>query len=212
MIWSRSRRAAIERAAVERADAERALIEQAQAERAAVERAARIRLLNTDLEVLRSTAIERTRQTETKASFIVVAAGVLASAAGIELIKTETWLAGLVPFTLTIATVVVAAVALWPRLLNVPSARKITNRWVDSDKSLDDLDDYLLETKVVEIELRDKQNETRATWTKGGFVLLLISLFTALLVATANALSPLWSDDVQERIQAPATSEAPSAS
>lgn len=188
MIWSRSRRGGIERAAVERA--------------------ARIRLLNTDLEVLRATAVERTRQTETKASFIVVAAGVLASAAGIELIKIETWLAGLLPFGLTIATVVFATVALWPRPLQVSSARNIVNLWVDSSESLDDLDDYLLETKAHEIELRDKQNELRAKWTKRGFVFLLASLATAVPVATANALSPIWSGHVQERIETPATPEA----
>lgn len=177
--------------------------------REAIERAARIRLLNADLEVLRATAIERTRQTETKASFIVVAAGVLASAAGIELITTDTWLVGLLPFGLTIATVVVSTVALWPRKLDVPSARSIVNRWVDSSKSVAELDDYLLEVKAHEVELRDDQNELRMKWTKRGFKLLLLSLVTALLVAAANAVSPLWSDQHdQERIETPVQSEA----
>lgn len=173
--------------------------------RQAADRAARIRLLNAELEVHRTTAQERTRQTETKASFIVVAAGVLASAAGIELITTDTWLVGLVPFGLTIATVAVSTAALWPRPLRVPSARSIVNRWVDVDRSPDDLDDYLLEVKTAEVELRDEQNELRMKWTKRGFRLLLLSLVTVLVVATLNAVAPVWSENAKERIQAPET-------
>lgn len=182
------------------------------ARRRAFERAARIRLLNADLEVLRATAVERTRQAEMKASFIVVAAGVLASAAGIELISADTWLLGLVPFGLTIATVVVSTVALWPRKLDVPSARSIVNRWVDSNKSVEELEDYLLEVKAHEIELRDAQNELRMKWTKRGFKLLLLSLLTALLVAAANAVIPVWSDQYdQGRSETPVQSETPEA-
>lgn len=189
----------------------RAAVERADAERAAAERAARIRLLNKDLEVLRASAVERTRQAETKASFIVVAAGVLASAAGIDLIKAETWFIGLVPFGLTVVTVTVATVALWPRQLGVSSARSIVDRWVDSDKSEADLDDYLLEVKATEISLRDDQNELRAKWTKRGFSYLLLSLAAALIVATVNSISPVWSDHDQKRIEAPATPSAISA-
>jgi len=208
MTWSRSRRAAIERAAVERADAERAVVREAEDQRTAADRAARIRLLNKDLEVLRASAVERTRQTETKASFIVVAAGVLASAAGIDLIKPETWFIGLVPFGLTVATVVVATVALWPRELEVPSARSIVTRWVDEDKPEAELDDYLLEVKATEISLRDDQNELRSKWTKRGFSYLVLSLVAALIVATVNSVSPVWSNHDQERVEAPATPSA----
>lgn len=182
------------------------------ARRHAAERAGRIRLLNAELDSLRATALERTRQTETKASFIVVAAGVLASAAGIELITIDTWLIGLVPFSLFIVTVLVSTVALWPRVLNVPSARSIVNRWVNRDEAPVELDDYLLEVKAQEIELRDLQNELRMKWTKRGFRLLLLSLLTALIVATINAVTPVWSDHVEkERIQAPSVRATPEA-
>jgi hypothetical protein len=91
----------------------------------------------------------------------------------------------------------------------VPSARSIVNRWVDSSRSVAELDDCLLEVKAHEVELRDDQNELRMKWTKRGFKLLLLSLVTALLVAAANAVSPLWSDQHdQERIETPAQSEA----
>jgi len=183
-------------------------VREAEDQRTAADRAARIRLLNKDLEVLRASAVERTRQTETKASFIVVAAGVLASAAGIDLIKPETWFIGLVPFGLTVATVVVATVALWPRELEVPSARSIVTRWVDEDKPEAELDDYLLEVKATEISLRDDQNELRSKWTKRGFSYLVLSLVAALIVATVNSVSPVWSNHDQERVEAPATPSA----
>jgi len=171
--------------------------------RQAADRAARIRLLNGELEQLRATALERTRQTETKASFIVVAAGVLASATGIELITTDTWLIGLAPFGLTIATVLVSTAALWPRTLQVPSARSIVDRWVDADTTPTDLDDYLLEVKAVEVELRDQQNEIRMKWAKRGFGLLLASLLATMVVATTNAVAPVWSDHVQGQTESP---------
>lgn len=174
----------------------------------AKERVARIRLLNAELDAHRGIALERTRQIETKASFIVVAAGVLASATGATLVSTDTWLLGLVPFALTVATVVVATAALWPRPLKVPSARSIVNRWVNETAPTDDLDDYLLEVKVVEVELRDDQNELRMKWTKRAFRLLALSLVTAFLVAAANATIPLWRDGGQQTVETPAHTES----
>ena len=44
------------------------------------ERLQRIRLLSSELDTLRNAAIERTRSIDTKSSFVVVAAGVLAGA------------------------------------------------------------------------------------------------------------------------------------
>ncbi|MGR6743173.1 hypothetical protein ACU6RU_14170 [Microbacterium sp. F1-18] len=176
---------------------------------AAEEKLKRIRLLNADLEVLRSAAVERTRQAETKASFIVVAAGVLASATGVGLITIDTWLIGVVPFGLTVATVALATVALWPRKLDVASARNLVDNWVESEKSAADLEDYLLEVKAVEIARRDAQNEQRVKWSKRAFAYLLASLVAALLVAGTNALAPIWSENAeQQRVEAPTSPEA----
>jgi len=155
--------------------------------------------------------LERTRLIETKASFVVVAAGVLASATGTQLVTVDTWLAGLIPFGLTIATVVVSSAALWPRKLDIPSARSLVDAWVEKDEPVENLEDYLLEVKAVEVKLRDDQNELRVKLVKRAFRLLIASLAAALLVATLNAVSPvLWSDDVQQqRVQPPASPQAP---
>ena len=124
---------------------------------------------------------------DTKASFVVVAAGVLASATGLTLVRPETLYLGLVPFALTIATVVVSTVALWPRSLHLPSGRQIVDTWVDADISPERLEDMLLEVKAQEVHNRDTQNEMKASWTKWGFVLLIASLVSALSLVPFNA-------------------------
>jgi hypothetical protein len=124
---------------------------------------------------------------DTKASFIVVAAGVLASVTGLSLL-------GLMPFGLTVAAVAVAIVALWPRKIDLPSAREVVDAWVDADMPADELEDNVLEVKAQEITNRNVQNEKRADLTNWGFSLLLAGLVTSFVVVALNALSPLWSN------------------
>ena len=76
------------------------------------ERLQRIRLLSSELDTLRNAAIERTRSIDTKSSFVVVAAGVLAGATFTGLVDARSWYLGLVPFALTVATIIAAAVGL----------------------------------------------------------------------------------------------------
>lgn len=162
--------------------------------RSAQERTKRIRVLNAELDVLRTAATERSRTIDTKASFIVVAAGVLASVTGLSLVNVDTWLIGLLPFNLTVAAVAVAIVALWPRKIGVPSAREVVDTWVDADIAADELEDNVLEVKAQEVSNRNTQNEERAQLTNWGFSLLLAGLVTSLITVTLNALSPIWSD------------------
>ena len=180
--------------------------------RSTLERAKRIRVLNAELDVLRIAALERSRTIDTKASFIVVVAGVLASATGLSLVSTDTWLVGLLPFGLTVAAVAVAIAALWPRKIDLPSAREVVDAWVDADMPADELEDNVLEVKAQEVTNRDAQNEKRAKLTNWGFSLVLAGLVATFAVVTLNALSPTWSDHdeanpTQTRIstQAPAT-------
>jgi hypothetical protein len=158
------------------------------------ERAKRIRVLNAELDVLRAAAWDRSRMIDTKASFIVVAAGVLASVTGLSLVSPATWLLGLMPFGLTVAAVAVAIVALWPRKIDLPSAREVVDAWVDADMPADELEDNVLEVKAQEITNRNVQNEKRADLTNWGFSLLLAGLVTSFVVVALNALSPLWSN------------------
>lgn len=116
---------------------------------------------------------------DTKASFLVVAAGLLAGVAGTELISEDTWFLGVIPLILTLSTVVISAFALWPRKLSVPSARQVVNTYVDAELSPGALEDVLLEIKTVEVEKRNAQNETKAEFTKWGFVLLIAAMSSA---------------------------------
>lgn len=135
----------------------------------------------------RHAAVERTRTTDTKASFLVVAAGFLAGVAGSELVSAETWFVGIVPLVLTIATVVVSAVVLWPRRLSVPSGPEMVKNWVAANITVEQLEDNLLEVKSREVEKRNHQNERKAKLTSWGFVLLIAAMLSALVVVVIGA-------------------------
>lgn len=141
-----------------------------------------MRLLSAELDESRNAAVERTRTTDTKASFLVVAAGFLAGVTGSELVSDETWFVGVVPLVLTLATVVVAAVVLWPRRLRVPSGPDMVKMWVDADMTPEVLEDHILEVKSKEVENRNKQNERKAGLTSWGFLLLIAAMASALTV------------------------------
>jgi hypothetical protein len=176
------------------------------------ERSKRIRILNAELDVIRNASYERSRTIDTKASFIVVAAGVLASVAGLSLVARETWFIGLVPLALTVAAVAVATIALWPRKIGLPSARQVVDAWVDADMPADELEDNVLEVKAQEVTNRDAQNEKRAHLTNWGFSLLLAGLASTLVVVTLNAVSPTWSqNDEAESTATPISTQAPAA-
>lgn len=150
-------------------------------------RQTRIRLLSDELDRLRLTALERTRSIDTKASFVVVAAGVIAAVAFDSLNNAHTWLLGLIPVAFTVATIIVAAAALWPVKLESASGRDVVDEWVDADITPAELEDNLLEVKAVEIEFRDAKNESKAKATKWAFGLLVASLVAALITATTGA-------------------------
>lgn len=180
--------------------------------RSTEERAKRIRILNAELDVLRGASSERSRAIDTKASFIVVAAGVLASVTGLSLVTQETWFLGLVPFALTVAAVAVATVALWPRKIDMPSARQVVDAWVDADMPANELEDNVLEVKAQEVTNRDVHNEKRAHLTNWGFSLLLAGLVSTLVVVTLNAVSPTWSQNEEAKpAQTPISTQTPAA-
>ena len=151
------------------------------------ERIKRIRLLNAELDTLRVASTERTRTIETKASFIVLTSGAISSVTGPSLVTNKTCFVGLLPLGLIIASVALAAVALFPRGLSVPSARRVVDQWVNASMSAEELEDSLLEVKAKEIEGRDSQNERRAKLTYWSFVLLLCGLFTTVFMIILNA-------------------------
>lgn len=147
----------------------------------------RVRLLSAELDASRHAAVERTRSTDTKASFLVVAAGFLAGVTGSELVRAETWFVGIIPLVLTLATVIVSAVVLWPRRLSVPSGPEMVKAWVDADITPEELEDNILEVKSKEVDKRNDQNERKAKLTSWGFVLLIAAMLSALVVVVVGA-------------------------
>ena len=148
---------------------------------------ARTRLLSAELDESRRAAVERARTNDTKASFLVVAAGFAAAITGSELVEARTWFMGIIPLLLTLATVVVAAVVLWPRRLSVPSGPEMVAAWVDADMTAEDLEDHILEVKSKEVMNRNKQNERKAKLTSWGFSLLIAAMASALVVVVVGA-------------------------
>ncbi|WP_130506053.1 hypothetical protein [Microterricola gilva] len=136
----------------------------------------------------------------------MVAAGVLGSATFSTLIDPTTWNLGLIPFALTLATVVAATVSLWPVAIPQPTGRALVDTWVDSVRGAEELEDYLLEMKAVEIEFRDVSNQRRARATKAGFVLLIAALSTALIVAALTAMIEGGNNEQEQRAPAPTRS------
>ena len=154
---------------------------------AAKNRVDRIRVLNAELDAIRQAAAERTRSIDSKSSFAVVAAGVLAGATFGGLVDARSCYVGLVPFAFTVASVIAAVRALWPTSVWSPVGRAVVSRWVDDPISGEVLEDSILEVKTREVEARDAYNQRRAKATRWSFVLLIVSLVTALIVVGINA-------------------------
>lgn len=150
--------------------------------------AARVRLLSAELDKTREAAVERTRLLNTKASFVVVAAGVIGSASSVGVQEADSGLIWLIPYALTFLTVLAATITLWPRRLQVGGGREMVTEWRVSELTDESLEDHILEVKASEIESRDAQFKTGARWTRAAFVLLLLSLISVVAVATLDAL------------------------
>lgn len=106
---------------------------------------------------------------------------------GTSLVDASTWYLGLVPLAYTVAAVVLAVVALWPRKLSVPSGPQMVAAWVYDDLTPAELEDRILEVKSREVAHRDEQNDAKAEWTRDGFVMLLAALVSAFIVIALDA-------------------------
>lgn len=165
-------------------------------------RLGRLRVLSDELDKQRSIVAQRGQSIETKAGFLVVASGLIATgylAVPVVLLigKGATGApkpfgivsaVDLLPLLTSLAAVVMATVAMWPRRTSVLSAQSLVSKWIDACQSPEDLEDYLLETKTREIESRDKRTEKQATALKWGFYLTAASVF---LVAASTLIDRL---------------------
>lgn len=154
------------------------------------ERLLRIRALSTELDAQRQFAIDRGKTQETKASFVLVVVGLVASISSAQLTDTPFWAIGLFPIAVALLSAVMAVLVLWPRQIDVVDAAKLMLKWVDSCESQESLEDYLLESKKDEIKARDEKYESATPHLKWAFRLLLSSVAVLFIVAILNGLIP----------------------
>lgn len=148
----------------------------------------RVRLLSAELDNIRAASLERTKLLNTKASFVVVAAGLIGSASSTGVRESESALLWLIPFGLTFLTVLTCTITLWPKKLRVAGAEGLVGELKVSESSRDEAEDFLLRIKVEEVKSRDEQYKVGSRWVKIAFVLLLLSLVSVVAVATTDAL------------------------
>ncbi|MET4159959.1 hypothetical protein [Agromyces sp. PvR057] len=146
----------------------------------------RLGAVNAEAELLRLSSIERTKSIETKASFGVVVGGVLATANFAGLPTGAAWVFGAVPMSLTIAAMICATVALWPRALRQASSAFLESL-LDPDLTEAAYLERIRKVKMAETASRDVQNRQRSRFAKTGFVLLIISALATLSVAMLTA-------------------------
>ncbi|WP_164878258.1 hypothetical protein [Microbacterium enclense] len=148
----------------------------------------RVRLLSTELDNIRAASLERTKLLNTKASFVVVAAGLIGSTSSAGVRDSGSALLWLIPFGLTFLTVLTCTITLWPKKLRVAGAEGLVGELKVSETSRDEAEDFILQIKVEEVKSRDEQYRVGARWVKIAFVLLLLSLVAVVAVATTDAL------------------------
>jgi hypothetical protein len=143
----------------------------------------RVALLSSETDVQRLAAADRATSVQNKASFLVLAAGILSTSS--LFVPAKLGLLALSPLVFTFATVIFAAVALWPANLRVIDPRLLKNKWIDSKLTDYDLEVFLLEAKVQAYEDQQSRTNTRVRALKVGFVLFAIAvaaLFVVVLV------------------------------
>jgi p-aminobenzoyl-glutamate transporter AbgT len=144
----------------------------------------RVALLNTETDVQREAAATRASSVQSKASFLVLAAGVVATSALFQ--PTKLGLLAFSPLVFTLASVILAAIALWPANLRVIDPRLLKNKWIDARASDYELEVFLLEAKVRAYEEQQARTNTRVRALKAGFVLFVIAIASLLAVAISS--------------------------
>lgn len=145
-------------------------------------RNARNRVLNDELTDLRAIALERTRSIDAKASFVVAGGGVvLAALITVGPINAPVWLWTLSTASL-VAAIVAATISLWPRRVESTDADRVLTDWQEHDDGTgDDVIEYMVERKRLDVKARNGFNETRRSALVVGYVGLLVGVGALLL-------------------------------
>ncbi len=120
--------------------------------------------------------VDRGKTQETKASFVLVAVGLVAGISSPRLADSPFGAIGLLPIAIALVSATMAVLVLWPRWVKVVHAENLILKWVDSTETQEALEDYLLESKKDEIKSRDEKYEKSTPHLKWAFWLLLFSV------------------------------------
>ncbi|NEM91613.1 hypothetical protein [Galbitalea soli] len=146
----------------------------------------RLAMLGAEVDAQRLAAQDRATSVQNKASFLVLAAGLLA---GSNVIAPKVdWLLSTLPLLFTLVTVVAAAVALWPADLRVIEPRLLKDKWLGARESDIAIEGMLLEAKVQAYEYQQARTTTRVRALKTGFVFFVAAVTATLLVVLIGAL------------------------
>jgi hypothetical protein len=143
------------------------------------ERRARIALLSDEADKQREIAAARLNSTMTKASLLLVGAGLIAGSWAVDLIERPFGLLPATTLVLALLAVAAAVVSLFPRSTLKLKVRELVERSLDPAspaQTLPELEDLLLETKAAVTEHIDDENASRDVWVRIGYGLLLAAL------------------------------------
>lgn len=157
----------------------------------------RIRVLSTELDAQRQFVIDRGTTQESKASFVLVVVGLVASISSARLSGSPFWGISLLPIAVALASAVMAVLVLWPRSVKVVDAEKLILKWVDSTEGQEALEDYLLETKKDEIRARDSKYNDATPHAKWAFRLLVVSVAVLFIAEIVNGFIQVQSGAIQ---------------
>ncbi|MGR0221362.1 hypothetical protein [Agromyces sp. ZXT2-6] len=143
------------------------------------DRRARIALLSDEADKQREIAAGRLNSTMTKASLLLVGAGLIAGSWAVDLIGQPFGVLPAAALVLALGAVAAAVVSLFPRSSLKLKVRDLVERSLATNvpaQTVPDLEDLLLETKAAVTESIDRENSSRDLWVRIGYALLLAAI------------------------------------
>lgn len=147
----------------------------------------RVRLINEELDKLTTEAGERTAIVNNKASFLAVSAGVLIAASTVQL-WTKVPGFGVAALALACVALACAAVAVRPGKRLGIEARRLVDRYVDSNFTALQIEAQIVEDKANVLRQRELDLRARASWVWGGFALLALAAAALAVVFAVEVL------------------------
>lgn len=148
---------------------------------------ARLGLVSSEMDRLLDDMRTRTASIANKASFLAVAAGVVITASTAQLWTRLVWF-GVGALALACAGIVCAAIALRPEQRLGVSAQRITDLYLNTDKSPAAIERNLVSAKSDVITRQEKNLRGRAAWVWRGFAALTLAAISLAVVFSVEVL------------------------